>query len=66
MFSALLLSAVISSACALLLKTVIRFSAACAATVPVMASGRQWHRRRYDAADHPARLGFLLRRRGAA
>ena len=54
MFSALLLSAVISS------------SFGCAATDSVMTPGWQWQRCRYDAANHPARLGLLLRWRGAA
>lgn len=30
------------------------------------APGWQWYRHRYDAADHPAQLGFLLVWRGAA
>ncbi len=66
MFSALLLSAVISFACALLLKAVISSSSACAATIPVTTPGRQWQRCRYDAADHPAQLGLNLGWRGAA
>ena len=57
MFSVLLLSAVISSACALLLKALISSSSACAATIPVMTPAR-WQRCRYDAADHPAQLGL--------
>ncbi len=66
MFSALLLSAVISSACALLLKAAISSGSACAATIPVMTPGRQWQRRRYDAADHPAQLGLTWLLWGAA
>jgi hypothetical protein len=66
MFSALLLGAVISSACAVFLTAVISFCAARAVTVPVMAPGRQWQRCRYDAADHPAQLGLAVCRGGAA
>lgn len=66
MFSALLLSAVISSAGALLLKRVISSSSACAATIPVLTPGRQRQQRRYDAVGHPAQLGLALRRWGAA
>lgn len=66
MFSALLLSAVISFACALLLQAVISSSSACALTISVMTPGRQWQRCRCDAADHPARLGLTLGRWGAA
>ena len=66
MFFALLLSAVISSACALLLKAAISSSSARTATIPVMTSGRQWQRCRYDAADHPAQLGLAIERWGAA
>jgi len=66
MFSALLLSAVISSACALLLKALTSSSSACAATIPVMTPGWRWQRCRHDAADHPAQLGLILIRWGAA
>ena len=70
MFSALLLGAVISSACALFLKAVISSSSVPAATAPMMTPAWQWQwqwqRRRYDAADHPTQLGLILRRWGAA
>ena len=52
MFPALLLSAIVSSACAV--------------TIPVMTPGRQRQRCRYDAADHPAQLGLVWEWWGAA
>jgi hypothetical protein len=66
MFPALLLSAIVSSACALLLKAVNSSSSACAVTIPVMTPGRQRQRCRYDAADHPAQLGLVWEWWGAA
>ena len=66
MFYALLLSAVIGFACALLLKAVISSISGCAAKTAVLTPGRQWQRCRYDAADHPAQLGLAVCRGGAA
>lgn len=64
MFSVLLdEDAAISSAC--FLTVVISSSSACVATAP-MIPARQWKRSRYDVADHPARLGLAVCRRGAA
>jgi hypothetical protein len=63
MCSAFLPGEVVSPACAAFLTVVVD---SCAVTVPVITSGQQWRRCRYDAADHPAQLGLALPRWGAA